>query len=386
MSATVRSTLPRSAAAPMTFVLAVAFVVTTVPSLHAEPSNKGMAICWPPERLASKEGEDRIQREVRAAFLIAPPKRTPIATKPVPPDQRFAIRSVKLAPGVKLVALTFDLCEQPHEVAGYQGDIVDYLRENKVKATFFAGGRWMLTHRERAQQLMADPLFEIGNHTWEHRNLRLLTGLPLVKEIENAQTAYEQVREELAAKQCLGRDGRRPAHESSAARLSLFRFPFGACNEQALEAVGEAGLRAIQWDVSSGDPWRGQGPEKMLTAVQNTVKPGSIILFHANGRGWHTPSALPVIVRALKAKGYSFVTVSELLARGEPVYSRTCYDSRPGDTDRYDGLAQHLDTIYRRARRKAIATPIELQSVPVPVPAQRPVVDSEFKTETKKEP
>jgi peptidoglycan/xylan/chitin deacetylase (PgdA/CDA1 family) len=51
---------------------------------------------------------------------------------------------------------------------------------------------------------MADPMFEVANHTWEHRNLRLTSGQALVDEIRNAQLAYEQVRAELQAKQCTG--------------------------------------------------------------------------------------------------------------------------------------------------------------------------------------
>jgi hypothetical protein len=62
------------------------------------------------------------------------------------------------------------------------------------------------------------------------------------------------------------------------------------------------------------------------------------VLFHANGRGWHTDAALPKIVGELRARGYEFVTVSDLLAAGEPVIAPTCYDLRPGDTDRYDRL------------------------------------------------
>jgi peptidoglycan/xylan/chitin deacetylase (PgdA/CDA1 family) len=272
---------------------------------------------------------------------------------PVDPSRRLAIRRVDLPPGVKLVALTFDLCEQPHEIAGYQGAIVDYLRAERVKATFFAGGKWMLTHRDRTQQLMSDPLFEIGNHSWEHRNLRLLRGSALVSEIENTQVSYEQVREELGAKQCLGFDGRRPPVQGSPARLSLFRFPFGACDDASLEAVGHMGLKAIQWDVSSGDPWIGQTPERMTRAVLAGVKPGSIVLFHANGRGWHTAEAVRSIIPALKAKGYRFVTVTELLDSGKPVYSRTCYDSRPGDTDRYGVVAQRLNGQPVRQKAKA---------------------------------
>src|SRR5262249_3343784 len=95
------------------------------------------------------------------------------------------------------------------------------------QATFFMGGKWMLSHRERTQQLMSDPLFEVANHTWEHRNLRVVSGQALVDEIKNAQVAYEQVREELEAKRCTGPRGTTLAHEQAPRRLSLLRFPYG---------------------------------------------------------------------------------------------------------------------------------------------------------------
>ena len=43
-----------------------------------------------------------------------------------------------------------------------------------VKATFFPSGKWLLDHLERAEQLLADPLFQVGAHSWTHRNFRLL--------------------------------------------------------------------------------------------------------------------------------------------------------------------------------------------------------------------
>jgi peptidoglycan/xylan/chitin deacetylase (PgdA/CDA1 family) len=110
--------------------------------------------CWAPSDLAHRKGDERVQKGVMHA-LIAPPKRTLAEFTPVP--QRGAIRRVSLPAGKKLVALTFDLCEQRFEVSGYQDGIVDTLRQNGIKATFFMGGKWMLSHRERTQQLMADP-------------------------------------------------------------------------------------------------------------------------------------------------------------------------------------------------------------------------------------
>jgi peptidoglycan/xylan/chitin deacetylase (PgdA/CDA1 family) len=120
--------------------------------------------------------------------------------------------------------------------------------------------------------------------------------------------------------------------------LRLFRFPYGACNPAALAAVAAAGQLAIQWDVSTGDPSPQQSAAAIANAILRGVRPGSIILAHANGRGHNTAAALPLAIPKLKAQGYEFVTVSELLAAGRPEISATCFDQRPGDTDRYDFL------------------------------------------------
>jgi peptidoglycan/xylan/chitin deacetylase (PgdA/CDA1 family) len=315
----------------MRALIALAFTVAAAafPAGPARAQGAGAA-CWSPGELAHHAGDERVQKRAKAA-LVAPPKRALADYSPV--EQRGVVRRVKLPPGKKLVALTFDLCEQPTEVAGYQGGIVDFLRQNRIKATFFMGGKWMLSHRERTQQLMSDGLFETANHAWEHRNLRNLAGTALTSEIKNAQLAYEQVREELEAKQCLAPGSRRMAAEQAPKRLGYFRFPFGACSPQALSEVADMGLLPIQWDVSSGDPASALSASAMAQNVLEAVRPGSIVLFHANGRGRHTEAALPDIVAALKAKGFQFVTVTELLAAGEPVMSATCYDSRPGDVD-----------------------------------------------------
>jgi hypothetical protein len=80
----------------------------------------------------------------------------------------------------------------------------------------------------------------------------------------------------------------------------------------------------------------------MSEVVLKDVKPGSIVLFHANGRGWNTPEALPNIVNQLKARGYQFVTVSELLTYpgAKPILASSCYDEKPGDSDKYDAFSK----------------------------------------------
>ncbi len=298
-------------------------------------------VCWTADALKGKPEEKLV---VKGDHRFDPPLLLPqhLASEPIPAALRGAIRSVKLPPGRKLIALTFDLCEQVGEVAGYDGAIFDYLRANGIKATFFAGGKWMRSHALRAQQIMADPLFEVGNHSEAHRNLRLLTGTRLDDEVEAPQRAYEALRGDLAASQCV-REGAE-SEWSPAMRLSLFRFPFGACNATALDAVNDRGFLAIQWNVSTGDPSPLQSARAIAETMVRRARPGSIIIAHANGRGFHTSEALPLAIPKLKAKGFEFVTVSELLAAGTPEIVQACFDSHPGDTDRYDHLlaSRHL--------------------------------------------
>ena len=290
------------------------------------------AACFAPQSLMARPNE---QTPVKLGHVqaIKVPRWQPAAEAPLN-IVRGAIRRVELPKGRKLIALTFDLCEQWSEVAGYDGAIVDYLRANKIKATFFGGGKWMATHGERTQQLISDDLFEMGTHGWAHRNVRGLTGVDLTRELMTPSAAYQIQRQALASNQCAA--GQQVALQSIPQQPSLYRFPFGACNPAALDALAANGLLAIQWDVSTGDPSPGQSARAIAETMIRQTKPGSIILNHANGRGFHTAAALPIAIPALRAKGFEFVTVSELLAAGRPVVTDTCYDDKPGDTDKYD--------------------------------------------------
>jgi len=293
--------------------------------------------CWAPAALGGTPQESAVHKGDHR--FDAPPPEVQLAPFPPLVPENGVIRRVKLSSGRKLIALTFDLCEQPGEVAGYDGAIIDYLRRENIKATFFAGGKWLRSHEERARQLMTDPLFEIGNHSEAHRNLRGLEGNRLANEILGPQRSYEMIRARLTQTQCVRDDA--AAESSIPPRITLFRFPYGACNPLSLQAVHDQGLRAIQWDVATGDPSPTVSAQAIAHAMLSRTRPGSIILNHANGRGWHTAEALPLAIPKLRKMGFEFVTVSELLDAGEPIVAETCYDNKPGDTDRYDVLAAH---------------------------------------------
>ena len=96
-------------------------------------------------------------------------------------------------------------------------------------------------------------------------------------------------------------------------RPRLFRLPSGLYNQDTLQIVAKHGLYTIQWDSVTGDPDPTFDAVTILGEVQRTVRNGSIIIMHGNGRGWHTAEALPLIIDYLQAKGYTLVTVSQLI-------------------------------------------------------------------------
>jgi len=270
----------------------------------------------------------------------------------LPRELQGSIRRVDTG-GVKLVALTFDLCELSDQTTGYDGAVVDVLRANQVPATFFAGGKWMRSHPVRAMQLVADPLFEVGGHAWTHGNFAVLSEEKRREQLDWTETQYEIVRADLGYRalspstgvdkmvwRLFKSDGPASGEPTQyiPEAIRVFRFPYGRCNAQALELLASKGVAAIQWDVNMADASKTRTAQAITRDVLRLVKPGSIVLGHANGFGHATAEALRCIIPALKAQGYRFVTVSELLASGKPVVTADCYDWRPGDTAVYDKM------------------------------------------------
>jgi len=290
--------------------------------------------CWTPKQLRGNPRDKRVRRPLKNPYRGSPMITKPHQNSPVEPRLRDSIRRIIPYNNEKIVALTFDLCERTKEKTGYDASIVNYLRKHRIKATFYAGGKWMHSHPDKAMQLMADPLFEIGNHAWTHGNMRVLRGRAMENQILWTQGQYEVLRERLEIKcPTQVREMNKIPH------LPLtFRFPYGTCNANSLQALANYGLPAIQWDVVTGDPSRKQSANSIAKTVLRNVKPGSIIIAHANGRGYNTAKALPLFIPKLRRQGYTFVTVSELLKSGKAVTVETCYELKPGDNKKYDRL------------------------------------------------
>jgi peptidoglycan/xylan/chitin deacetylase (PgdA/CDA1 family) len=311
--------------------VALIVIVAVCPLPAAAQDKSLLERCWTPQTLADAPAELKARRAHGKLDLAALRQQPLTDLTPVPEAERGSIRSVELPPGEKLIALTFDLCETDGMVAGYDGRIVDVLRAEGAKATFFASGKWMETHEERTAQLLADANFEIGAHGFRHLDMRRLSAEALRDEIVLTEAAYDRARKNLAARQCATPNQN---EAPPAEHLSLIRFPYGTCNKAALTAAAEAGQLAIQWDLITGDPDPRRSAKAIAETILSQVHPGAIVVAHANGRGRHTAAALALAIPKLKEQGYRFATVSELLKAGKPVIVSSCYLTRPGSTMR----------------------------------------------------
>lgn len=193
-----------------------------------------------------------------------------------------------------LIALTFDACQAARQTPGFDAQIVAELEQSNTPATLFLGGLWMKSHPAQTQALGANPLFELGDHSWDHPDFTRLSARQIAAQIDQTQSLMQTL-------------------TNHAARL--FRFPYGRYSPAALRVVRQAGLTPIQWDVVAGDPDPNVTAQRMIRAVERQARSGSIVVMHVNGRGWHTAQALPQIIADLRAQGFRFVTVSQLLSQ-----------------------------------------------------------------------
>lgn len=230
------------------------------------------------------------------------------------------IRRVKISDDTKAAALTFDMCELDTVTTGCDMNVINFLRERKIPATLFMGGKWMRTHSRRVKQIMNEGIFEIANHNWSHGNCALLSDDGLRAQILWTQAEYELLREEAGI-------------DTGDDVPLLFRLPYGRSSERALKIIAELGLRVIQWDVAAeaGDNTNLNRAKRNAKRVAKMTRPGSILLFHANLVPKGTLNLLREVVNELETEGYIFITVSELLTMGEAETVRDGYFTTPKD-------------------------------------------------------
>ena len=191
----------------------------------------------------------------------------------------------------KKIALTFDACST-RKPSHYDERVTKVLVDTKTPATIFLGGRWMEEEQEHTRYLASLPQFELGNHTYVHPHL--------------TKESIDRIREELKETQDI-------MFRLTGKQAHLFRPPYGEYDNRVVHTAAELGLTTVEYDLPSGDPDVHATKEKLIDYVVPKARDGSIIVMHINRRGWHTAEALPGIIDGLRKRGFTFVTVGDLL-------------------------------------------------------------------------
>jgi peptidoglycan-N-acetylglucosamine deacetylase len=193
------------------------------------------------------------------------------------------------------VAMTFD--DGPS--AATTPRLLDILKQRNIKATFFLIGQNAAANPDIVRRILADG-HEIGNHSWTHPQLSKLSDDRVTTEISKTQDAIK---------------------EASGFTPTLLRPPYGAITARQREWIeSRFGLSIILWSVDPFD-WKRPGASVITQRILSEVRPGAIILSHDIHK--QTVDAMPATLDALAAKGYKFVTVTELIAMNKPKPSPT---------------------------------------------------------------
>jgi polysaccharide deacetylase family sporulation protein PdaB len=192
----------------------------------------------------------------------------------------------------KVCALTFDISWGDK----YSPSILDTLKKNNVKATFFIMGPWTVKYPDIARRIAMEG-HEVGSHGYKHENYGEKSEEWITSDIEKAQAQIMEI---------------------TGKQATLLRPPNGHYSKKSVQITDNLGCKTIIWDADSLD-WRNPGTDVVIRRVLTKTKPGSIVLLHASDTPVQTAEALPTIIEGLKEQGFNFMTVGELLAKYPPV-------------------------------------------------------------------
>jgi len=223
-----------------------------------------------------------------------------------PANQLFGRTLVNGPPDRHVVALTYDDGPNPP----YTDRILEVLRAEHVRATFFVVGRAVVAYPAVVKREAADGN-AIGNHTWSHGHLVLYDAGGLRRTLERTDAAI---------------------YAATNQHTRIMRPPFGSRDWLVLDEVRKLGYTPVMWSVPLANDWEYPPAHTIASRVLRYAHDGAIIALHDGNRGIVCSSAhvaprtcdrsadveaTRLIVETLKREGYRFVTIPELL-RMEP--------------------------------------------------------------------
>lgn len=184
----------------------------------------------------------------------------------------------------KEISLTFDISYNERNV----DEILDILDKYDVKATFFVVGNWVDKNRDLVEKIHKNG-HEIENHSNTHPNFDEISDEDVKNELEFTSKKIKEI----------------TGQESN-----IFRPPFGEIDGDKVKLCEALGYTVVKWDVDSMD-WRNIEDNNIIDRVVQNTSPGSIVLFHGNGK--NIDYYLDQIVYHFKQNGYKMVKVSDLI-------------------------------------------------------------------------
>ena len=189
------------------------------------------------------------------------------------------------------IAMTFD--DGPH--AANTPRLLDMLKQRKIHATFFVVGQCAAEFPDIMKRIVAEG-HEIANHSWSHPQLSSMSDSGVRDQLQKTHDAIVQ---------------------TTGVTPKIMRPPYGAFTaRQRSWANGVWGYKCILWDVDPLD-WKVRNAEHVKHEILKATVAGSIILSHDIHKT--TVDAMPETLDGLLAKGFKFVTVSELIAMDRPI-------------------------------------------------------------------
>jgi peptidoglycan/xylan/chitin deacetylase (PgdA/CDA1 family) len=258
-------------------LLGCAATLSFTVALAAQPAPKTKpAIPTHSMKAAPKAGSPSAEKEA-AQKSPAPPKEQAITFNSVHVDGPY-------------IAMTFD--DGPSAVLTPK--LLDILAAHHIKVTFFVLGEMVAEHPEILARAAREG-HEIASHSWSHPNFAKMSQ-------ESIRSQLQRTDDEIKSA-----TGKRP---------TLFRPPYGSITEREKHWIHDQfGYDIILWDVDPFD-WKRPGPAVVRNRIVKETRPGSIVLSHDIHPG--TIEAMPSTLDELEAKGFKFVTVSELINMAMP--------------------------------------------------------------------
>lgn len=165
--------------------------------------------------------------------------------------------------------------------------MLEELKKENVKTTFFFDGSWLNKNLELARAI-GEAGHELSNHAYSHPNMSTLSRERQVDEIQKT----EELLKKLGVKN------------------KLFAPPSGDFNDQTVKIAHELGLKTVMWTIDTVD-WQNPGADVVLRRITSRIEPGALVLMHPTES---TSQALGAMIREVKKRGLLLGTVSEVLS------------------------------------------------------------------------